>query len=857
MASFYGPSDRHFPSLSEQPHMRTPTPVVAATSWIALAALASAQTLPTARRASTEDFSPSGVELMAWMPHTEFVTNDTSDCWGYTSPSGREYGILCNVASTAFLEVTDPRNPVLVGDVPAPNSNWHDVKVFRDKAYVVSEGGGGIQVIDLSQIDSGQVTLLGAVDQPGIGNTHNVAIDEVSGFLYRCDGIGFSGLRIYDLNGPSGIPVFVTQWTQRSVHDAQVVTFEEGPNAGKQIGYLCTHQGSVDSVTLLDLTDKQNITILGTALYSGDVTSHQGWLSEDRRYFYFNDENDSSGPGQPTWIRVFDVQSLSNPFEVASYPGLVASADHNLYVKGDRLYAANYASGLWIFDLTDPLVPLEVGHFDTHPGDVSTGQDGLWSSYPFFESGTIVGSDEIRGFFVWREGPPAVAFEFPDGLPEQISAAGGILRVRIVESSPGELEPGSVEMHFTSGSSVLTQPLVQVAPDEYEAAFPAADCGSAWTYSFSARDSDGLSWESGNHGYSVLVAEQTTTLLTEDFEAASGWLLGVGGDTATSGVWTVGDPRGSSNEPFRDRTPTGTRCAYTGAGAILSTDGSQDIDGGKTTLSSPLLDLSAAVDPWCSYWSWFSNRSSAGGTVDDPLEISISNDGGQSWSLVEFVAPDSPRARGGWYRSVLRVRDFVEPTATMRLRVVASDLGGGSLVEAAFDDVEFFELVCADCDGDGISDAAELSAGTAFDFDGNGIPDECQPLSADVASVSWSAAGTQSLHLDAGSALAGQLYFLLGSFSGTQPGIPTAAGVFPLNFDSYFALSLAAPNQIPLADSFGILDGSGTAMATFTIPPGAVPGLVGLTAHHAFVALDALDLSVQLTSNAMPVFVEP
>jgi len=133
-----------------------------------------------------QDFRADGVTLLSQLTPTQLDGSlSTGDCWGYTSPSGREYAIACTYLGTVFVEVTDPISPVVVGVIDGPDSTWRDAKVYESWCYVVSEGGGGIQVVDMSHIDSGNVTLIGTVDTPGTSSTHNMLIDETSGFLYR------------------------------------------------------------------------------------------------------------------------------------------------------------------------------------------------------------------------------------------------------------------------------------------------------------------------------------------------------------------------------------------------------------------------------------------------------------------------------------------------------------------------------------------------------------------------------------------------------------------------------------------------------------------------------------------------
>jgi choice-of-anchor B domain-containing protein len=351
-------------------------------------------------------FPASGVSLAAWLPVGDFGPGQSwgNDCWGYVSPSGREYAIYGLSDGTAFVEITDPDAPVIVDVVPGLSSIWRDIKTHGHYAYAVTEAGDGIQVIDLDQIDAGTVTLLpGTVTAGGSTASHNVAIDTVSGFLYRAGG-GGNGLRVYDLSDP-GSPPFVATWPDRYSHDVQVVTYDSGPYAGRQIAFSCGgfNNGWLNpGLSIVDVTDKQNLVELGFLPYPNAEYSHQGWLSMDRQHFYLNDELDESELGITSTTHIIDVSDLSNPVEVATYTNGQSAITHNLYVKGHHLFAANYTSGLRVLDISTPTLPVEVAYFDTTSTNDAVSYNGLWSNYPFFPSGTVIGSDREGGLFIWR-----------------------------------------------------------------------------------------------------------------------------------------------------------------------------------------------------------------------------------------------------------------------------------------------------------------------------------------------------------------------------------------------------------------------------------------------------------------------
>lgn len=361
------------------------------------------------------EFPAEGLVMQSWVtiPEFEGTHSRANDCWGYTAPSGREYALIGLQRGTGFVEVTDPTDPRIVDVIDGVGSTWRDVKTYGHHAYVVSEGGGGLQVIDMSQIDNNVVTLVREVTSGGTTATHNVAIDTESGFLYRTGGSS-NGLRIYDLSDP-GNPTYITSWTDRYVHDAQIVTYTEGPYAGRQIAFACAgFNGGRDQtgLSIVDVTDKQNMQVLTHYQFSNPNYSHQGWLSEDRNYFYLNDELDEANTGSETTTRVIDVSDLLNPFEAATFTNGSRAIDHNLYTHNGYIFESNYRSGLRVFSTCNPLAPNEIAYFDTYPDSDSANFNGLWSVYPYFPSGTIIGSDIEKGLFVWRMDPGPKSLDY-------------------------------------------------------------------------------------------------------------------------------------------------------------------------------------------------------------------------------------------------------------------------------------------------------------------------------------------------------------------------------------------------------------------------------------------------------------
>ncbi len=682
-------------------------------------------------------FDANGVVLLSWLPLSEFGSgiNNANVVEGYVSQSGREYALLGISSGVGFVEVTDPGNAQVVAVLPGPESLWRDIRTFGPYAYAGSEGGGGIQVFDLNQIDSGIVTQINTIITGGNLSTHTIFVDKASGFLYRAGG-GSNGIRIYSLINPT-TPVLVGQWQDRYTHEVTVVTYPDGPYAGKQIAFCCGgfNGGFVNSgLSIVDVTDKSNIIVLSNYEYPNAQYSHQGWLTEDRKYFILNDEKDEQNLGIPGTSRILNVENLSAPFQAATWTNGNPAIDHNLYMRGTTAFLSNYRSGLRVVDVADPLAPVEIAYFDTFPGSDSPNFNGLWDNDPFLPSGIVLGSDIERGLFVWYVGATPLTFTFPSGLPTLLAPAGQTIRAVIDAAEGLAVEKGSVVLNVQTSAGLVTVPAVEVEANTYEALSPALECGEALSYSFAATSSNGLTVAGPQPGVDAIAAVSETVGFTDNFERNLGWTIGAAGDNATSGVWTRVDPNGTTAQPEDDNPAgTGALCFITGQGPVGGSAGEADVDNGSTSLVSPNFDaVTGAEDgdePVIEYYRWYSNN--LGGAPGlDSMPVHISNNGGATWTLLETVSENA----SAWVRKSFRIADFVTPTAQIRLKFVARDLDGGSLVEAGVDDVRIVRFGCVaaivgDLDGDGDVDGADLGEllanwGTAGgDLDGDGVTD--------------------------------------------------------------------------------------------------------------------------------------
>ena len=333
-----------------------------------------------------------------------------------------------------------------------------------------------------------------------------------------------------------------------------------------------------------------------------------------------------------------------------------------------------------------------------------------------------------------------IGFDFPAGRPALASPAGGTqFPVNVVGISSVPLS-GSGKIFYRVGTSgAFTQgSMTEGAANSYTATLPASACGSTLQYYFSASTPGGaLAYSPATAPtalYSALSATGTATTFNDTVETALAWTTTTAGDTATTGIWVRGDPvattaNGLEVQPENDYSNPGVNCYFTGQGAAGGAVGTNDVDGGFTTLTSPAMNALAAGST-VSYARWYSNT--GGGSPNaDTFRVQISGNNGTTWVALETVGPTGPETSGGWVAKSFLVSDFVAPSAQVKVRFIADDAGTGSVIEAAVDEISISSVTCAvpaDLNGDGFINGADLTillngwGGSGLgDIDGDGF----------------------------------------------------------------------------------------------------------------------------------------
>ncbi|GGL98204.1 choice-of-anchor B family protein [Micromonospora yangpuensis] len=352
------------------------------------------------------------VDLLSFLPLADIGGSQANDIWGWRdSTTGKEYALVGRRNGTSFVDISTPTAPVYLGNLPAHQNRtaiWRDIKVYRDHAYVVADvSGHGMQVFDLTRLRGVTTpqTWTANVHYAGFGNAHNIAVNEETGYAYAvgtntCSG----GLHMVDIRTPKSPVAAGCVSNDGYTHDTQCVVYR-GPDTAYTGREICVSSNE-DTVTVVDVTSKSAPRQLSRIGYTGRAYTHQGWFTENQRYFLLDDELDETRRGVRTQTYLWDLADLDNPRHIGTYsaPTGVQATDHNQYVKGNYSYQANYRAGLRILDLRNVAAgqATEAGFFDVYPSSDSASMNGAWSVYPYLPSGVVVVSGIEQGLFVLR-----------------------------------------------------------------------------------------------------------------------------------------------------------------------------------------------------------------------------------------------------------------------------------------------------------------------------------------------------------------------------------------------------------------------------------------------------------------------
>ncbi|MFQ5503845.1 MAG: LVIVD repeat-containing protein, partial [Planctomycetota bacterium] len=315
------------------------------------------------------------------------ATNYYNDIWGYVA-GGREHAILGVSNGTYFIDCSVPSSLKVramisysAGGSGWRPSGWRDIKSYGSYAYIVTEGGGGMQIVDLRNPLAPTIvkTWGGSIWT----HAHNIAMDQENGIAYVCGTSSVIGAHVIDVKTDPVNPKLITSYRGSYVHDLHI-----------QQGYAHLAEIYTNLYRIIDVSKLPSIRSVAAVRTTGLRYAHATWATWDTNYCLTTNEA-AGGP-----IGVWDIRTKTSPRLIASYTAGPASAiPHNVFIRDRVGHFSYYTEGYRSVDLSDPSKPVEVAWYDTWP-NASSGYNGNWGCYPFSPSGTIYASDRTYGMFV-------------------------------------------------------------------------------------------------------------------------------------------------------------------------------------------------------------------------------------------------------------------------------------------------------------------------------------------------------------------------------------------------------------------------------------------------------------------------
>ncbi len=314
---------------------------------------------------------------------------------GYVDAQGNEYALVGASKGLSIVKVTNPSSPVKVIQISGPDNLWKEIKVRGKYAYVTSEGGGGLQIVNLTSLPNaaGIVSKYWTGDGAIAGQLnkiHSLHIDNNFVYLYGSN-LFSGGPVVADISDPWN-PTYVGNYqnsTSAYVHDGYV--------RNDTLYAAHVYDGFY---SIVDFSDKSNPIELASQDTPTKFT-HNTWLSTNSKILFTTDENSSS------YLTSYDITNLNNIQEldrIQATPGS-GSIVHNTHIikvaGNDYAVTSWYKDGFTIADAGRPQNLIQVGNYDSYPSGSGSGFEGAWGVFPYLPSGTIVVSNIHEGLFVF------------------------------------------------------------------------------------------------------------------------------------------------------------------------------------------------------------------------------------------------------------------------------------------------------------------------------------------------------------------------------------------------------------------------------------------------------------------------
>lgn len=676
-------------------------------------------------------------ENMELKAHIDFGEGG-SGIWGHTDANGIEYAVIGTRQAIRILSLEDPANPVERLVIPGATNNWREMRSWGNYIYVTTEGPDGVTIIDATNAPT-QFTWKRW--KPSIPNTvadtlrtvHSINMDTL-GFMYlNGHNVNRQGIIICDLNKDPYNPEIVSNMGDVYTHDCYA-------NAN----YLFTADLN-NGVGIYDITNRSDPQFL-TRFQTPNVFAHNVWTNPEGTVLYTTDEVSGAYLASYDISDINNIQFLDKYRNEDSQIGRViphntyAVGQHAItswYTDGiliqDMTRPQNIVKvGEYDTYLNDASLPQGGNWFY-----------GCWGVYAHFASGTVIGSDINSGLWVFK--PTYQRACYLEGNARAVDIDGAVFpiagaSIKIItdraaadvtngsgDYKTGLLVPGTYKVRFEhpdygvdTVEVVLNTAEVTIQDFIFQANFisgrvidkngePIANAGIQLENTGSGTYLDGTTSATGQFklpvsreanyliraaawGYKGIEFEtqdkEDLTIILEpgyedDFFADLGW---INSEKSAAGNWERAVPQGTlfqnkKSNPDQDVNDDLGKFAYlTGNGG--TNPGDNDVDGGSTVLTSPIIDAQGADSLKGSFAYWFYNDGGSG-NPNDYFSVHLDNGITSTPILEEMVSASE------WRNFQFAFdKNQVLMTDNMKLVVKAEDIAPGHLVEAGIDQLK-------------------------------------------------------------------------------------------------------------------------------------------------------------------------
>jgi len=664
---------------------------------------------------------------------------DANDIWGWVAEDGTEYALVGTTRGTSIVSLANPRNVTEVAFIPGATTSWRDIKTRGNYAYVVQDVTDvneqvGVAIIDLSKLP-GTVEYVywrPTLDRGQLTDCHNIWIDE-DGICYLagCD-VNNGGMILLDILTDPMEPSVIAYAPSVYAHDVYVK------------GNMMIASQLRRDLAIYDISDKQNITLIGEKETPFDFT-HNAWPTDDNKIIFTTDERANAPVASYAVASNGEIEELDQFRPLSTINRGVIPHNVHVYqdnwvvtsyytsgvviIDGSRPHnmveVANYDTwggsdggfnGAWgaypylpsgtllVNDINSGLYVLKVDYkqacwLEGKVTDASNGDPIFDASISIQANQLNSATSDLTGNYATgleQSGTYSVTYSKFGYEPKtvQVSLSNGVLETVNVQLTPlAVYSVGGITIEDGNGQAITgARVILKSGGTQYAAISDLQGQFSLQNIVENTYDVYAIAWgylHKVESNVSIQSNQSLTLELTrgyqDDFLADLGWKKQAD-DLTTSGFWVLGEPVGTyinstlrANPELDIDGDLGENCYMTGNGGGSS--GTDDVDGGSVTLTSPMMDLSGYDEPVLSYYLWFQRFNSNQGATEDSLVVTVNN--GSEEVTIEVLQD----AQNNWReQSEYHLKDWIEITSTMTVSFSTSDFAPvGNAVEAAVD----------------------------------------------------------------------------------------------------------------------------------------------------------------------------